>query len=168
MDDAGGITQPAVPPNPTVADNTGQFVVVKNTSLAWIERSFIDLTSPPSTFVTPTDLGSFSIGQVLLDPFSPNTSPGCYLLAYDGGSDKSAVWYTSNILDYPPVWTKGAEQSGRYDVIRTTATAGVIAMYGADVSGGGSGWSIVLDWLATDYHSTYSSNYNSQGGDAPP
>ena len=167
VDDAGGITQPAVPPNPTVADNTGQFVVVKNTSLAWIQRSFIDLTSPPSTFVTPTDLGSFSIGQVLLDPFSPNTSPGCYLLAYDGGSDKSAVWYTSNILDYPPVWTKGAEQSGRYDVIRTTATAGVIAMYGADVSGGGSGWSIVLDWLATDYHSTYSSNYNSQGGASP-
>lgn len=163
IDDAGGISLPAVPPNPTAADRTGQFLVVKNASAAWIQKNFIDLTTPISVFVTPSDLGAFSITQVLLNPFSPDTSPGCYLLAYDSARDKSAVWYTANIMDSPPVWTKGAEQTGQYNVIRTTATPGVIAMYGAAV-GTSTGWTFTLDFTAVNYTGQYALNYNAQGG----
>ena len=164
VDDAGGIIPVDAGPNPIIADATGQTVAAFNSNSAWIQRNFINMTTPPSTFITPSDLGSYAVQQILFDPFSPADALGCFILGYDGTN--SAVWYTSNVLAAPPTWVKGADTTGQYNVIRATATAGVVALYGANNNPSG-GWTITLDWTAVDYHATYSTSYQQQGGSTP-
>lgn len=137
VSDAGGtVPLSATVTNPTVADATGQIVVAKNNTDAFIERNFINLTTPQSTMVTPSDLGSFQIKQVLFDPFSPNNALGCYLLASDGTD--SAVWYTTNVLGKPPIWAKGATVTGIYTILRTTNVSGGIMISAPSLSAGSS------------------------------
>ncbi len=66
---------------------------------------------------------TYSIKQALFDPFGK----GAYLLASD--DTNSAVWNTSNVISNTPVWTKGADISGVYTVLRTSSVDNDILVY---------------------------------------
>ena len=144
--DSGGDVPAPIPPNPTIADATGQTVIAKNSTNAWLLRNFINLTVPQATMVTPSDLGSYTIKQVLFDPFSTNNSVGAYILASDGTN--SAVWYSSNVAASPPIWTKGADVSGVYTIIRALNSAGFIEIYSPNDTS--SGWTETLDFTLSE------------------
>lgn len=129
-----GLTLPQLPPNALkppagkITGKTGMTVIESDANNAYVTQSFVALTTPQWAGVTPTDLGAFKIKQVLFDPLGPATNTcGAYILASDGTS--SAVWWTANVLQRPPLWTKGDEVAGVYDIIRGTKTTGSILIH---------------------------------------
>lgn len=134
------------PPGQALATN-GQTVIASNGTNAWLLKNFIALKKPQAVDVTPSDLGSYTIKAVLFDPFSTSTSVGAYILASDGTN--SAVWYTANVAAALPTWTKGADVSGVYTVMRACSAANTIAIYSPAATGGGT-WSETFDFTASD------------------
>lgn len=126
-----GWTEAQIPP--TYGDNggvvtlKGQEVIAKTTGKAFVFTQFITRTAPHSNDVTPADIGSYSIEQVVFDPFGTASALGAYLLAY--ASPNSAAWYTGNSLDTVPDWAIGATIANEYKVLRTTNVAGTILIY---------------------------------------
>lgn len=127
-----GWTEPQVPPTLATPPGTpaglkGGEVIVKKSTQAFMLTSFITLTAPRSNEITPSNLASYLIKQVLFDPFGAANALGAYLLASDGVN--SAVWNTGNSLEAVPVWAKGADISGSYTVLRSTSVSGGVLTY---------------------------------------
>jgi hypothetical protein len=117
------------PPPGKITFLDGRTVVIWSATQAWITTTFA-LANPIWSSITPPDLGNFLIKQVLFDPLGPpNNTCGAYLLASDGTN--SAVRYTTNALQHPPVWSKGANIAGTFSVLRGTGTSGTILIYGS-------------------------------------
>ncbi len=115
------------PPPGTVLATNGQTVIASNGTNAWLLKNFITLKKPIAVDVTPADLASYTIKQVLFDPFGTRTAQGAYILASDGVN--SAVWWTANVAVPKPVWTKGVALAGVYTVIRAGNVAGSALIY---------------------------------------
>lgn len=97
---------------------------------AFLVRNYVRLTTPNVIDITPDNLGSYTIVQLVADPDRVGKyGIGCYLLAYDGTN--SAVWYNPNIALAGTIggWVKGNDVVGQYTVIRATGTAGSVEMY---------------------------------------
>lgn len=127
-----GWTEPQVPPTLATPPGTpaglkGGEVIIKKTTQAFMLTSFIALTTPHSNEITPADLASYLIKQVLFDPFGTANALGAYLLASDGTN--SALWNTDSSMDAVPTWTKGADVVDIFTVMRTTLTADKLLIY---------------------------------------
>lgn len=89
-------------------------------------KDFLLTDSPTWDDITPTDLPTgWSIRNFEFDGFGR----GAYLLAghYYTTGNQAAVWYTADVFAGPPVWTKGATQTGGanqsvFDIMRITST----------------------------------------------
>lgn len=143
-----GWTEPQVPPTLATPPGTpgglkGGEVIVKKTTQAFMLTSFITLTAPHSNEITPADLGSYLIKQVLFDPFGTANALGAYLLASDGTN--SAIWNTGSSLDAVPAWTKGADVTDIHTVMRTGNAAGAILSYCPVTA---NTWNDTLDFTA--------------------
>lgn len=144
------------PPTGKITHLDGNTVIISNDTDAWITKSYIALASPIWFGITPDDLGSFAIQDVLFDPFGPiNNTCGVYLLANDGVN--SAIWYTENALASPPTWTKGDEFAGLYTEIRAASTQGSVLVW----NGSGTLTTHVEDFTINDQGWTV---YPSYGG----
>lgn len=146
------------PPGQVLATN-GNTVIASNGTNAWLLKNFIALKVPQAVDVTPSDLGSYTIKQVLFDPFFTSTAVGAYILASDGTN--SAVWHTANVAAVNPVWTKGVVLTGVYTVIRATNAAGKILLYGTTTA---AGWTITVTYTSAPGSGTTYLAYSSQGG----
>ena len=127
-----GSTNPGdgyVTPPGQVAGLTGQEIFAASTSIPYMLRSFINLTTPQSVAITPGTLTGYAIEQVLVAPVPTVTSLGGLILGYDSGTVKSSAWYASDISVASPSWSKGADIDGRYSVIRGSSTTGSILLY---------------------------------------
>lgn len=145
-----GIITPPIDPLPTKPAGVTP-TVDWTASQAWISINYPGMVTPTRWEITPTTLGAFAIQHVIADlaDLSVKTTP-VYLLASDGTN--SAVWYTKDALQKPPVWTQGANVTGVFKLIRLTQTPGSIEIYtpqgvtGAaytyDFSTGQQGWVI--------------------------
>lgn len=136
-----GLTLAELPPNALkpppgkITSKVGSTIIESDEDNAYVTQSFLQLTNPQWAGITPTDLGAFKIKQVIFDPLGPATNTcGAYLLASDGTN--SAIWYTANVLQRPPEWTKGAEFSGLYNILRGTGVSGAVLAYAADAGAG--------------------------------
>jgi hypothetical protein len=136
-----------IPPPGTVLATNGNSVIASNGTNAWLLKNFIALKVPQAVDVTPSDLGAYTIKQVLFDPFGTSTAQGAYILASDGTN--SAVWYTPNVAAVSPVWTKGVVMTGVFTVIRACNAAGKVLVYAPDTTGGGS-TTVNYDFTASD------------------
>lgn len=120
-------------PTPTpagqIAKFTGEGLFVGSSTDAWCERNFISLTTPQSNKITPVDLGDYRIQDVLIEPSPTFTHIGAYILAYNSGTDKSAVWYCPDWPAPAPSWTKGGDIDNQYTAIRGSNVAGEICIY---------------------------------------
>lgn len=116
-----------LPPPGKAAYFNGQELLAKSSTKAYYLTNFITLKTPHARDITPTDLGSFTIQAILADIFSPTGSVGAYILATDGTN--SAIWYSSNVANTPPAWTKGAEFPNVFTVLRSGNTAGSVVAY---------------------------------------
>ena len=113
----------------------GQELLVWHATRLFFLRNVITLNTPRATDITPSSLGNYAIKQVVVDPFSNfTTAVGAYVLAYDSGNGVSAVWYTANAAALVPIWTKGADASGQYNVLRAGNVAGAVLIYGSQVT----------------------------------
>lgn len=122
------------PPPGKLTGASGGTLIEASATNAYVTSSFLPLISPVWFGVTPTDLGAYTIRQVLFDPFGPASNTcGAYLLASDG--THSAVWWTANVLQRPPVWTQGASVSGEYTIIRARNVPGAVDIYTLTGSG---------------------------------
>lgn len=127
-----GWTEPQVPPTLATPPGTpgglkGGEVIIKSTTQAFMLTSLITLRAPRSNEITPADLASFLIKQVLFDPFGTANALGAYLLASDGTN--SAIWNTDSSLDAVPTWTKGANVADVFTVMRATNLANALLYY---------------------------------------
>lgn len=103
------------------------------------------LGKPVYRDVTPSTLGSFQIQHGIVEPGGTRA----YLLASDG--THSAVWSTPNLFASPkPTWSKGANVTGVFSIVRLTQTSGSILIY----SPASSGWKRTFDFRSSSY-STY-------------
>ena len=135
-----------VPPPGTVLATNGSSLIASNGTNVWLLKNFLALTKPQAVDVTPSDLGSYTVKQVLFDPFSTSMAAGAFVLASDGTN--SAVWYTANVAATLPDWSKGAVVTGVYTVIRATQTAGSILIFAPDTAAGSS--TQTFDFTASD------------------
>jgi len=104
---------------------------------AFVASNF--LGTPIYRDVTPSSLGSYRIQHGIIRVGGVKA----YLLAYDGTN--SAVWSTPNVFALPrPTWTKGANQSGLYTVVRETNVSSGILIYGT------SGVTTPIDFTLSD------------------
>lgn len=135
-DDSTALADPPQSPEPVdkIAMFDGSELIVATTTKCFYERKVIypphapASSAPLSLDVTPTDLGSYLIKAVAVNPFYTMTAIPCFLKASDGTN--SAVWYTENIAQAAPVWSKGANLAGIYRVLRATYAEGTILAYG--------------------------------------
>ena len=144
-----------LPPPGKIATFNGSELIEWSATKAYYSKNFIALKTPQTRDVTPDDLGSYQIKQIAVDPFYTNTAIPAYLLASDGTN--SAVWYTPNIAAGSVEWTKGANISGVYTVMRATNTVGGVLIYSA-----GSAGTVISDPMTTSFGSntlTISSAY---------
>lgn len=126
-----------LPPQGRALWANGQELVVWSTTRAFYLKSFIALKKPVSVEITPPDLGSFQIKQMVVDPFSNfTTSVGCYLLASDGTNSKVA--FCPNVVSPGAAgqWTWGATLTGVFNIIRATGTAGSVMVYSTTSTSG--------------------------------
>lgn len=142
---AEGIDTPppmALPTNAGVAPQTLEWSGTQDSAAA----SYASLTSPLWADKTPSDLGLYIVQQVIADlaDLSKSTVPA-YLLANDGTN--SAVWYTPNIALAVPVWTKGADVSGVFSIIRLSETPGTVMIYSVGASGSAA---VTYDFTVND------------------
>lgn len=138
-----------------VAKFDGSELVIKSPTQAFYLTNFIAKKTPNSVLITPSGLGSYQIQAILVDPFSPSTQIGCYVLANNGSS--SAIWYSPNVAASSPVWTKGATYGDTHTIIRAGNVAGSVLTYttGVDISSGdacatGFDWAIPFDFTLGD------------------
>jgi len=152
-----GSTNPGdayVTPPGQVAGLTGQEIFAGSTSIPYMLRSFINLTTPQSIAITPGTLTGYAIQQVLVAPIPTTTSLAGYILAYNSSTDTSAVWYAPDISIASPAWSKGADQDGHYSIIRGTDIPGTVSIEGAVISGSGTTYDFTISnygWTATNY-----------------
>lgn len=141
--------QLAPPPGQITATN-GQSLLVASTTQAFWLTNVISLKKPTARDVTPSDLGSYTIQAVAISPFYTKTAVPAWILAYDSGNDNSAVWSTPNVAATVPTWTKGADTSGHYQVLRATSVDGTIIIYSPSATSGTT-WSHTFDFTLSDY-----------------
>lgn len=129
-----GIINPPIDPVPT---GVGFNVVEWGSTADYAASNYVSLATPLWAEKTPSDLGSFGVAQVIADlsDLTKKAAPA-YLLASDGVN--SAVWYTANIAQALPVWTKGANIAGVFKLIRLTNTPGEVAIYCPSSNGAGT------------------------------
>lgn len=102
--------------------------------------------TPKYRDVTPPSMGAFQIQHGMIQIGGSRA----WLLASDGTDSK--VWTTSNLFATPkPAWTVGASQSGVYTLLRTTDTAGTIAIYSPSAS---NSQSLVDTWSVDSTNSS--------------
>ncbi len=144
-DDSTTLATPPQAPDPVgqIALFDGSELIVATTTKCYYLKKVIypphapASTAPVSLDVTPDDLGSYTIRAVAVNPFYTTTAIPCFLLASDGTN--SAVWYTENVAQAAPIWTKGADTTGLYTVLRSTNIQGSILIYkSCDQTGTGS------------------------------
>lgn len=138
-----------------LATKDGNYLVVKSDTKAYLLIKFILLRKPKYRDITPTDLGSFKIKEILID--RPNVTKykiPCYILASDGTN--SAVWYSENVGILRPTWVKGAEVVDIYTRIEFTKTPGKILIltdhltvtnwtHTFDFTINNQGWTVITD-----------------------
>lgn len=122
-----------LPPTGSIAKTDGNSLFVATATQAFWLTSFIDLTTPKYHEVTPADLGSYQIKAVAISPFLTNIAVPAYILASDGTN--SAVWRTTNVAAGVVTWTKGADQTGVFSILRATNVNGGLLIYSANSSG---------------------------------
>lgn len=163
--DDAGTTLANVPPaslatNGKVAQLNGSELLGASTTRALWLKNFIALSTPQYNEVTPTDLGSFTHRSVLVDPFSTTSAVTADLLASD--NTNSAVWNTANVADPVPIWTKGANVSGVFTVLRSTSVSRTLLMYAPS---GSSGSESCTSFTDSSYHGWTDSPW--EGGTPP-
>lgn len=130
-DSGSTIIVPTPVPTGQVAKFTGEGLFAGSNTDAYVLRNFISLKTPQSTKVTPLDITGYAIQAVLVEPNPSSTHLGGYVPGYNASTDMSAAWYTPHLAAPAPDWTKGADVSGHYSVLRGTNVAGSIEMYGS-------------------------------------
>lgn len=125
-------TAPAPYPVGTVVKLSGENVFSASSTHSFWLKNFIALATPQHTDNTPGTFSGWAIQAVLVKPNPATTSAAGYVLAYNSGTNKSAVWRTVSLTS--PVWVKGADQDGLYTIIRATNVPGSI-MIGNPVVG---------------------------------
>lgn len=146
------------PPPGTVAPTTGQNLVMDTASQIFWLSNFITLTRPKYRDITPSDLGSKVNQAVAISPFFTNTAIPAYNLAAD--DNNSAIWNTANAAAVVPVWSKGADITGKYGVLRTANVDGTVLIYSTnniqtttyDFAASDGGWTTVSVAVGTAGH----------------
>lgn len=146
-------TAPTPYPVGTVVKLSGENVFAGSSSHSYWLKNFISLATPSHTDNTPGTFSGWAIQAVLVKPNPTTTSVGGYVLAYNSGTDKSAVWYTASLTS--PSWSKGADQDGQYTIIRATNVPGSIEIEASlgdttvyDFTASNGGWQPVLGFFA--------------------
>jgi hypothetical protein len=123
-----------LPPKGKIAAFNGSELLVWSADDLYYLKNFIALKKPISTLITPSDLGSYQIKQAIVDPFFTNIAIPIDVLASD--NTNSAAWSCLNAAapGASSLYTKGADVSGVYSVLRATKTANSIMIYSPDVS----------------------------------
>ncbi len=136
--DAGSDIQVPVPnPSRGIIRGNGEELVAATATKCYFLKNVVVWRRPRAVDVTPSDLGSYEVKAVAVSPTWTTSIVPCYLLASDGVN--SAVWYTENVAISNPVWTKGADITGVFTIIRVTNIAGSVLIYkSCDQSGTGT------------------------------
>lgn len=148
-----------LPPKGKALYLNGQELLTWSATQVFYERNVITLTTPTITEITPPNLGSFNVTCCIVAPNPTAIVIGAYILATDGTN--SAVWYNPNIAApfASANWTKGANHTGTFTLIRGTKTPGTVMIYSpagasstttvtATFSGGG--YAYTLDYGTLD------------------
>jgi hypothetical protein len=134
--ESGLATAPATLPPTSRTTTVSEEHLVHNTTKIFYLNRFISLRTPYSNAVTPSDLGAFEVKDIKVDPFYTTTALPAYALASDGSN--SAVWYTEDISLPSPIWTKGDEVTGNYEILRVSNVDGTVLIASGQAPGGPS------------------------------